>query len=1325
MSKNTNSINSIDNECIKFQVLDWDEYHSEGMSGEMEYRVRLFGRTSDDKTICCDVHDFTPYFYVKVKQNWTVAHLNTFIQELKKRIWPADQIDGLKKFGFVEAYDFYGFTNYTKFKFIRLEFINLTSFKAYDRAFKKKFKINYIDRFPFKLKVYESNIIPFLRMMHIRKLGSVGWIQIKKEDYKYYKKADEPTTSEVNIYCSFNNLEPFDEIKSQKFTIASFDIECTSIDGSFPNPKRPGDKVIQIGLTLSRYGEDECYAKYILTLNGCTSIANTIVRSYDEESELLKGFTRLIKETDPDIISGYNIFGFDFVYLYERAKLLDVEPYFSRLSRIKNQPCEFVEQQLASSALGENILKYYKMPGRVVFDLMKVVQRDYRLPSYKLDEVASNFIRENISKIDRENNKSIINTKNTNGIYIDQFIKICYNDGMTENKYNEGQKFKILELTKNTITIDEEIDTTEFMNKGFKVFWTQAKDDISPNEIFSLQEKTDVDRALIAKYCVQDCALCNKLIARLQIITNSIGMATVCHVPLSFLFLRGQGVKIFSLVAKKCREKNHLIPVIKKKFKPDENQTGDKLIKETERIEKYLNNKHQQYDDDDEEEDEMGYEGATVFEPKTGVHMEPIPVLDYGSLYPNSMRLRNLSHEMYVNDDAYKNLPGYIYHEIKYKNADGTFTECMFAEKQDGTKSILHEIITELLTARKKYKNQMEDLKENGGDSFVIAILDGLQMAYKVTANSLYGQTGAPTSPIYMKQIAASTTATGREMLQFSKIFIEQMFSKVIKLALEAYETNDKTEYLNYMAELFKYHPTKLKFDNGEDLHIETIENKPIADAKFNKKSIELYIKSYEDMLKKYSEDLKKFNITTVEEYEKIIKTLQDMPYEKQSVIYNKLKDIFDETIAINTKNVEVMEIFKIDDKKQLREIKETKWTENFPGDFLEIFHNIGYKNRDEMYLKVYDMIQLVLNRKDHEYIVDPKGIYGDTDSIFYCLHIKDKNTGEIVKDKRSLIISIKFGIWSSLLISTLLPAPMVMEYEKVLWPFIILTKKRYVGNLYEKSPDKFYQKSMGIVLKRRDNANVVKIVVGNIVDQILNKQSTVGAVKMTQDLLSKIIRGKIPIDKFIITKTLKTTYKDRTRIVHAVLADRMAIRDPGNKPQSNDRIPYAYIEVPEDKVINLQGDRVEHWDYIIENNIKLDYLFYITNQIMKPSIQFLELIVDKADRIFKEYIIREENRKAGKMPFGYYLQGENNINFDDFANIIDKECKNAKNNSTKSNDEGNKEVKQVKNVKDNKDIKKVKRIVKPVKSKTKSSKKEETKNNQFNKFDFMLTDFS
>ena len=216
-------------------------------------------------------------------------------------------------------------------------------------------------------------------------------------------------------------------------------------------------------------------------------------------------------------------------------------------------------------------------------------------------------------------------------------------------------------------------------------------------------------------------------------------------------------------------------------------------------------------------------------------------------------------------------------------------------------------------------------------------------------------------------------------------------------------------------------------------------------------------------------------------------------------------------------------------------------------------------------------------------------------------------------------------------------PTQHKMEYEKTLWPFAIITKKRYVGNLYETDPNKYKQKSMGIVLKRRDNAPIVKIVVGGIIKQILINRSPQGAVKFTRDTLTKILAGKYDLDKFVITKTLKSTYKDRTRISHAVLADRMTARDPGNRVMPNDRLSFAFIE-PKGPV-ELQGDRIEHINYIREHKLKLDYLYYITNQIMVPSLQFLELIVEKKDAysIFHDYIIREENRRSGIKPINYY----------------------------------------------------------------------------------------
>lgn len=211
------------------------------------------------------------------------------------------------------------------------------------------------------------------------------------------------------------------------------------------------------------------------------------------------------------------------------------------------------------------------------------------------------------------------------------------------------------------------------------------------------------------------------------------------------------------------------------------------------------------------------------------------------------------------------------------------------------------------------------------------------------------------------------------------------------------------------------------------------------------------------------------------------------------------------------------------------------------------------------------------------------------------------------------------------------LPDPESLAYEKTLFPFIIFSKKRYVGNLYEDDPNKKpKQKSMGIVLKRRDNAPIVKKIYGGIIDILLNKHDLNASVEFLREKLQELVDGKVPLEDLVITKTLRAEYKDPTKIAHKVLADRMGERDEGNKPAINERIPFVYIHAPE---AQLQGDRIEHPDYIREMKLTPDYRFYITNQLMKPICQLYALCVDSlTDYAYPPgYWIEMDDDLAGK----------------------------------------------------------------------------------------------
>jgi hypothetical protein len=238
-----------------------------------------------------------------------------------------------------------------------------------------------------------------------------------------------------------------------------------------------------------------------------------------------------------------------------------------------------------------------------------------------------------------------------------------------------------------------------------------------------------------------------------------------------------------------------------------------------------------------------------------------------------------------------------------------------------------------------------------------------------------------------------------------------------------------------------------------------------------------------------------------------------------------------------------------------------------------------------------------------------------NTDSLF-CVFPHDGSSPYVIKERGHAAItpSIQIAMKAQQEFKQHLRAPHDLQYEKTFWPFILLSKKRYVGNLYEDDDVHFKQKSMGIVLKRRDNAPIVKRVYGGIIDVLLNRQDINASVDFLKSCLKELAECRTPVDDLVVTKCLRSDYADPDRIAHKVLADRMALRDPGNKPQTNDRIPYMYVQLPRTKrnAKVLQGDRIEHPDYVRAKGLKPDTHFYITNQVMRPVLQLYATVVER-----------------------------------------------------------------------------------------------------------------
>jgi DNA polymerase elongation subunit (family B) len=153
----------------------------------------------------------------------------------------------------------------------------------------------------------------------------------------------------------------------------ALDIEVTTAPGfEFPNAARESDRIIAIALADS------------------TGFATVLSGADRSEAELLAECSRILRERDPDVIEGHNIFRFDLEYLEARARRHRVPLAWGRDgSVLRGSPSRM---QVAERAIG---YRRYGVTGRHIVDtwilaqLYDVGARD--LESYGLKDVARHF----------------------------------------------------------------------------------------------------------------------------------------------------------------------------------------------------------------------------------------------------------------------------------------------------------------------------------------------------------------------------------------------------------------------------------------------------------------------------------------------------------------------------------------------------------------------------------------------------------------------------------------------------------------------------------------------------------------------------------------------------------------------------------------------------------------------------------------------------------------------------------------------------------------------------------------------------------------------
>ena len=151
---------------------------------------------------------------------------------------------------------------------------------------------------------------------------------------------------------------PFEQLRRLQFDLETLDIY----------PDRPGGAIVLIAVHDSRGFER------VLSLD-----------EFPSEAALIDAFVQIVRERDPDLLEGHNVFNFDLWYLAERARRAGVPLALGRGGELMT-----LDESLRRSVPNGMVAKYYRIPGRQIIDTFYGVMRwdvTRRLPNYKLKHV--------------------------------------------------------------------------------------------------------------------------------------------------------------------------------------------------------------------------------------------------------------------------------------------------------------------------------------------------------------------------------------------------------------------------------------------------------------------------------------------------------------------------------------------------------------------------------------------------------------------------------------------------------------------------------------------------------------------------------------------------------------------------------------------------------------------------------------------------------------------------------------------------------------------------------------------------------------------------
>lgn len=1110
--------------------------------------VRGYGISEDGRNVCIEVDNFKPWLSLELKNPHKPSEAS-----MKKCLM--DKNANFRKIKLTHKTKLYFYQHEKQFPIFRISFDSDVSRKRFYYRFQKMPNVRYEMRANI-LKVHELDASPILQFICSRDLPSCGWVEfLNAENYKKHSKKGRLTRSCDEYIIDSKRIKKYTgQPTIPSFKTLSFDLEVYSHEENrMPSSASPEDVIFQVGVVVREREDRSCYL-FTLAKNTFV-IENCSVFCFQNEKALLKAFLKFIIDSEPHVLTGYNIFGFDIPYLMDRCRFHDInEIYLCGMP--KKIRAEYKEVKWSSSAYQCQEFKYLAYEGRIFVDLLPIVRRSYKFSNYRLKTVSDFFL------------------------------------GESKDPLTARDIFRAYRL--------------DFLGNG------------NGNHL-----------KRCGKYCVQDSRLVCKLFVKLQCWIELIEMAKICNVGIMPLYTQGQQIKIYSQVYRKCYLENRLVDSFATLTIPP----------------------NIQFDMDD-------YQGAYVFPPEPGLYSWVLP-FDFSSLYPTTQIAYNIDYSTLVVDDS---VPDEKCNVVEWTEENGNTYRYRFIKEPLG---VIPSLLKSLLEQRNETKKKLKTEK----DETVRNIYDKQQLAYKVSANSMYGGMGVKRGYLPFLPGAICTTAKGRESIQKAAEFVQTehgakiVYGDSVTADTFLYIRNMKAEVHIVTIEKFfsKYrvlpYPQFKADDNGIAQKEQCIPS-----------NIEIATRTGWSSVKRLIRHQTRKAIYRVWTSSGIVEVTEDHSLLLADNTCIKPTELIpnQHVLMTNPISTEISKsLFYNKEKwKGLWQIRRNKIFFHACTDliymayiyfrFIQIYPasvfvfedsgtTINLTNSENVSKGLVYRVEKL--EEPHDFVYDVETV----DGSFHC------GLGDlVVKNTDSIYVHFpKFSnsadIWkkakrTETQFLPLFPPPMKLLFEdKIYKNFLILSKKRYMayscdasGTIDEKMTIR------GVLLARRDNCQFVRTLYEKIVRLIMEKKNLIHIVEAYHETILNLFYWRITdINEFVISKLLNAEYKVkdlpgdykkmhkrlselsieplpseeewqryqngakedyswykqyalRALPAHKQLAEKQQLR--GFPISAGSRIEYVVIEHYDDSKGAKLFDKVENPDYMLHHAdiLRLDRLYYL-----------------------------------------------------------------------------------------------------------------------------------